>query len=402
MQKLILFLFTLTSILHANTLQKAIDDASAYSTIKLSSGTFLGKLIIDKPITIIGVEDDVIIKGNNIGTVITINSSDVILKNLTIRDSGNRLDNLDSAIIMEKVNNVRIDSCKILNSLYGIKMFMTEKSTISNNYITSKKNDISLKGDAIKVWYSNNNLIENNTIEYSRDVTLTYANNNKLLKNTFLNNRFATHLSLSKKNLLQNNIYKYNSVSILVMGGHDTTILNNKITSSKGPSGIGLVIKGGSNLLLENNKVSYNGKGLYIDTRYKEKGMQRYIKNNTISYNGEAIHFHLAIKNNTIVNNKIFGNIDDIVQDISGPYLTSNIIEYNYWDQYAGFDSNGDNIGDTSHKMFQYSAQLWHYNNKVKFFYASPILSLLNFMSRLAPFIEPRMMIEDKKPIMNI
>ena len=70
MQKLILFLFTLTSILHANTLQKAIDDASAYSTIKLSRGTFLGKLIIDKPITIIGVEDDVIIKGNNIGTVI--------------------------------------------------------------------------------------------------------------------------------------------------------------------------------------------------------------------------------------------------------------------------------------------------------------------------------------------
>ncbi len=402
MKRLILLFLIFNSFLYSNTLQKAIDNASAYSTIKLSTGIFLGKIIINKPITIVGVGDNVILKGNNKGTVVTINSSDVILQNLTITDSGNRMDKLDAAIIMDNVNNVKIDGCKLLNSLYGIKIYMTENSHISNNYITSKKNEIGLRGDALKIWYSNNNLIENNTIDNSRDVTLTYANNNKLLNNTFSNNRFATHLSLSKKNLLENNIYKYNSVSILAMGIHDTNIVNNRITSSKGAAGIGLVIKGGSNLLFENNTVSYNGIGLYIDTKYKELGMQRYIKNNTISYNGEALHFHIAIKNNTISNNKIFGNIEDIVQNARVTYLETNIIEYNYWDRYAGFDTNGDNIGDTSHKVFQYADQIWHRNNKLKFFYASPILTIMNFVSELAPFVEPIMMVEDKKPIMNI
>jgi len=402
MKKLILFFFIFNSFLYANTLQKAIDDASAYSTIKLSTGIFLGTITINKPITIIGIDKNVIIKGDNTGTVVTINSSDVILKNLTITDSGNRMDQLDAAILMEKVKNVQVDNCQILNSLYGIKMYMTENSIISNNYITSKKNEIGLRGDALKIWYSNNNIIDNNTIDNSRDVTLTYANNNKLINNTFLNSRFATHLSLSKNNLLQKNIYKYNSVSILAMGVHDTTIIENRITSSKGAAGIGLVIKGGSNLLFENNTVSYNGKGLYIDTKYKELGMQRYIKNNTISYNGEALHFHIAIKNNTISKNKIFGNIEDIVQNANVTYLETNIIEYNYWDRYTGFDINGDNIGDTSHKVFQYADQIWHHNNKLKFFYASPILTIMNFVSKLAPFVEPMMMVEDKKPIMNL
>jgi nitrous oxidase accessory protein len=131
--------------------------------------------------------------------------------------------------------------------------------------------------------------------------------------------------------------------------------------------------------------------------------MQRYIKNNEISYNKEALHFHEAIKNNTIVNNKIFGNIEDVVKDVRGINPSNaNIIQYNYWDRYAGFDRDGDNIGDTSYKVFQYADQLWHYNHKVKFFYASPVMTLMNFLSNLAPFVEPIMLLEDTKPILKV
>ena len=130
--------------------------------------------------------------------------------------------------------------------------------------------------------------------------------------------------------------------------------------------------------------------------------MQRYIKNNEISYNGEALHFHEAIKNNTITNNKIFGNIEDIVKDVRGTYTSSNKIELNYWDRYAGFDRDKNNIGDTTHKNFQYADQLWHYNHKIKFFYASPVMSLMNFLANLAPFVEPIMLLEDKKPLIKV
>ncbi|MGB5964801.1 MAG: nitrous oxide reductase family maturation protein NosD [Sulfurimonadaceae bacterium] len=402
MTKLFVLFFLLVSASYANLLQEAIDRAPSGSTLKLSSGTYLGKIIINKPLTIIGKEDGVIIKGDNQGSVVTVNSSHVVLKNLTITGSGERMDNLDAAIRLKSVKACEISHCKILDSLYGIDMAMVEDSVIADNYITSKKNEISFRGDALKIWYSNRNLIKSNTIENARDVTLTYSHNNSIEDNRFAYNRFALHISLSDQNSVKNNHFQYNSVGMMLMGAKDTEVVDNSIKSSTGAAGIGVVLKGVSNFLFQNNSVSYNAQGIYIDTKGSERGMQRYIKDNEISYNKEAIHFHAEIKNNTLTHNRIFGNIDDVVKSSRGSTTHSNIVEYNYWDRYAGFDKDNNNIGDTPHKMFQYADQLWHYNHKVKFFYGSPVMSLLNFLVNIAPFIEPVLLLEDSAPIVKL
>ena len=391
---LLIFIFHL----EANPLQEAINTATPYSTLKLSSGTYTGNITIDKPLTIIGKESDVIIKGSGIDSVITITSSHVTLKNLTISGSGSRMDRIDSALSMKNVKQCEVNGCKIIDSLYGIDMDMVSESIIANNYITSKDLDISLRGNALKMYYANNNLIQNNTIENSRDVTLDYSHANLFKGNIFKNNRFATHISLSNNNFFDSNTYLYNSVSIMVMGAMNTMVSYNTIKSSKGAAGIGVVINGVANFRFEYNTLKFNAKGIYIDGQEKAKGMKRYINHNEIAYNGEAIHFHAYIVDNTITHNKIFGNIDDIVKDIEGNFLPSNIVEYNYWDRYAGFDRDGDSIGDSSHQIYQYADQLWHYNNKVKFFYGSPIMSLMNFLANLAPFVEPNLLLEDSKP----
>ena len=401
MIKILPLYFTFIFSLYANVLQEAIDKTPAGSTLKLSFGIYSGKLIINKPITIIGKDDGVIIKGDGEGKVITINSSNVVLKNLVITGSGNRMDKLDAAIAMNNVKNCEIHHCKILDSLYGIDMNMVENSIITDNYITSKKNEISLRGDALKIWYSNNNIIKNNTIENSRDVTLTYASHNTIEDNTFLHNRLALHLSKSHQNMIKNNTFKYNSVGILLMGVKDIKVIGNFIQSSKGAAGIAVVADKVSNFLFENNSVKYNAKALYIDAKRVETGYQRFIKNNKLLYNGEALHFHSSIKNNIITHNIIKGNMDDVIKDTRASYTANNIIEYNYWDKYAGFDTNDDNIGETTHKNFQYADQLWHYNHKVKFFYGSPIMALINFLSKIAPFIEPIMLLEDTKPLVH-
>ena len=398
-----IFLFTLFIVtsLYSNILQVAIDNAPSGSTLKLPDGIYRGNIIINKPLTIIGKQKNAVIDGNGYKDVITITSSNVILKNLTIINSGDKMYELNSAIFINKSRNSEISNCKILNSLYGINMLMVEDSIISNNYISSKKKEISQRGDALKIYYSNNNLIQNNIIDKSRDATFSYSNNNIISNNTFTNNRFALHLTNSHNNTIEENSYIYNSVSIMLMGAKDTKILNNSIKSTKGAAGIGVMIKGVSNLTLKNNIIKFNAKGIYIDSEATEVGMKRDIQNNEISFNKEAIRFHLVIRNNTISNNQFIGNIDDIVKSTRGYKSDSNIVEYNYWDRYSGFDKNGDNIGDKPYYIYQYADQLWHYNNKVKFFYASPIMSLLNFLSKLAPFIEPILLLQDSKPLIQ-
>jgi len=397
---LFLLLFGWVS-LAANALQDAIDHAPAGSIIRLSAGLYRGNLTINKPLTLMGKERGVIIEGEKRGSVITITSSHVRLENLTITNSGDQIITLDAAIAMNQVSYCTITHCKIRDSLYGIDMKIVNDSNITHNTISSNGLEKSMRGDALKIWYSNRNIITHNTITASRDVTLVFSNDTRFSDNNITHGRHGFSMERSKRTIIKNNLFRYNSTGIMTMASQDTNITHNQILSCQGAAGIGMIIQGGGKLHFTHNQISYNAKAFYIDTKDHEKGMRRWFEYNTISDNKEAFHFHLTIKNNTIMHNSITGNLDDVIKDIEGARTAYNRNEKNYWDHYQGFDGDGDNIGDTPHQIYQYADQLWHYNHKIKFFYASPIMSLLNFLSNLAPFIEPHMLLEDRKPIVN-
>ena len=386
-------------LIYANPLQNAIDRASPHSTIYLQNGRYQGNITIDKPLSIIGKGGSVVISGDREGSVITITSSHVKLDNLTIKNSGKSMIDIDAGVSMKRVDECSITHCNIFDTLYGIDMNMVNDTNITHNTISSYDESKSFRGDAIKIWYSNRNLILSNIITKSRDFTLSFAQYTTIQNNTITLGRHALAIERSRYTLIRDNIFKHNSTSIMLEASSDTNISNNQILSSDGAAGIGVVIMGGGVLHFTHNTVSFNSRAFYIDTKIHERGMKRYFIDNTISYNKEAFHFHLAIKNNTIIGNEIISNIDDVVQDIDTSITKDNTIERNYWDRYGGFDIDGDGIGDTPYRVYQYADWLWHYNHNVKFFYASVSMSLLNFLSQLAPFISPNMILEDRLPL---
>ena len=398
------FILTFISFIsvNANILQDAINKAKPGSIIKLESGIYQGNITINKALTIIGKSDNVIIDAQNNDTVIKITSSNVVLQNLTIINSGNRMDKLDAGIKISNSSNSLISNCIIKDTLYGIEMAMVDNSIIQNNKISSKNVDISLKGDALKLYYSNNNKIRNNEIYDSRDTTFAYSNKNTFSQNHIERSRFALHIKKSNENIIKENHIIANSVGFIFAGAKNTSVKENIITNSKGKAGIAVLVKGVADFKFEDNTLKYNNKAFYIDAKHNETKIKRFFRNNDISYNHEAFHFHGAIKQNLIKNNIIVGNIEDVVKSVRGNTTSKNIVENNYWDKYAGFDTDGNNIGDTSYQMYQYADRLWHYNNRVKFFYATPIISIINFILNLAPFIEPVLLLEDKKPLLNI
>ena len=403
MFKLLLFSFTLLlSTLHAHILQEAIDKAPSGSILKLPKGVYRGNIVINKPLTIIGKEDGVVIDAQNSGTVITINSSFVTLKNLKIINSGDRHENLDAAIKVTKANQCEISYCVIDNCLFGIDMQMVNNSIISHNTITSKDLELGLRGDGLRLWYSNNNIVQKNSLIKSRDMVIWYSHGNKIIENFGSHNRYSLHFMYAGKNLIANNIYEFNSVGIFFMYSQDSIAMGNTIRSSQGATGMGIGLKDVSNFTIKNNTIIYCAQGMYIDRSPFEPDTKDWIIGNKILYNSEAIHFHSLSENNIIHKNIIMGNIEDIVNDSRGEKTNNNDIVGNYWDNYEGFDKNRDNIGDTPHKVYQYADQLWVYNSDVKFFYGSPVISLLNFLAKLAPFTKPLFLFEDQAPIVKI
>ena len=392
------FLYLFVSTVDANILQDAIDKAPAGSILKLPNGVYKGSIHIDKALSIIGEGDNVVIDGENKGTVITSKGSYVTLKNLTIINSGDRHENIDAAISMSDASQCEISHCVIKNCLFGIDLQMVHNSIIANNKITSKDLELGLRGDGLRLWYSNDNIVKANSLIKSRDMVVWYSHGNQIVDNYGRNNRYSLHFMYAGKNIIKNNRYELNSVGIFFMYSQDSIAIGNVVKSSQGATGMGIGLKDVSNFTIKDNTVIYCAQGMYIDRSPFEPDTHNWIEGNKILYNAEAMHFHSISEHNIIKENIIMGNIEDIVNDSRGSKTNENEIVGNYWDKYEGFDKNGDGIGDTPHKVYQYADQLWVYNSDVKFFYGSPVISLLNFLAKLAPFTKPLFLMEDPKP----
>ena len=401
--RLLFIVLTLFSPLFAsNVLQKAIDNAEAGSLLELPAGVYKGNIVINKPIIIDGKNQKAIIEGDGNGTVIRINSSYVTIKNLSIRRSGQEHERLDAGIAVKKVKHVKILNCKLTDVLFGIDFQQVDNSEISNNYITSKPFSLGLRGDAVRLWYSNDNVLKHNRVIKSRDFIVWYSHGNLIEKNYSEYCRYSLHFMYTGRNIVKDNVYKHNSVGIFFMYSQDTIATGNVIENSLGTTGLGIGLKDSSNYIIKNNTMIYCARGLYLDRSPFQPGTYNHIEGNKLLYNSEAVHFHSLSVSNIFKNNIIKGNIENIINDSYNARVTKNVWSGNYWDNYQGFDRNNDNIGDTPHIEKYYADKMWLSNPDVKFFYASPVITIINFLAKLAPLSEPVTLAIDKHPKMSI
>ncbi len=386
--------------LYGNLLQDAIDNAPKGSKLELPEGIYKGNIVIDKPLIIEGKNHKTIIEGDGNGTVIKIQSSFVTLKNLSIKNSGDEHERVDAGVSLSKVKHCNIINCHLENVLFGIDLQQTDESNISYNYITSKPFDLGLRGDAIRLWYSTDNILTHNHITKSRDFVVWYSHGNLIANNYGEYGRYSLHFMYTGKNIVKNNEFVHNSVGIFFMYSQDTIATGNIVRNSLGTTGLGIGLKDSSNYIIKDNTIIYCARGLYIDRSPFEPDTVNHIEDNRILYNSEGIHFHSLSLHNIFKNNIIKGNIDTVINDSYNTRVTENIWDGNYWDDYEGFDKDGDGVGDTPYNLYYYADKLWLLNPNIKFFYGSPVISILNFLAKLAPISQPVKLLTDKHPKM--
>ena len=71
----------------------------------------------------------------------------------------------------------------------------------------------------------------------------------------------------------------------------------------------------------------------------------------------------------------------------------------NEWDDYEGFDRNGDGIGDTPHDVYAFADRIWQETPHASFFRNAPAFELIDFLERLAPFASPSLTLTDPRPV---
>ena len=380
-------------------LQPLIDRAKPNQVILLKPGRYAGNVVIDKPLTLVGdgPREQIVIDAGGRGSVLVLKTDGAIVRNLTLVNSGDQYNNLDAGVQVRGNFNV-IKDLRIRDCLFGIDLKQSNDNIIRRNEISSKEGyGLGLRGDAIRLWYSRNNRIRDNHIHHARDLVVWYSADNIIADNHITHGRYGLHFMYSRYNLVKNNNFEFNSVGIYLMYSDSVVVHKNRIVQAIGAAGIGIGFKEASNLDIVDNEVLYNSIGLYLDVSPFQPDTTNRIYRNTIAFNNEGVRFLNDWSGNLFRDNRFISNI---VQVTVSTFATANrnTWEGNYWDDYQGYDLNGDGFGDTPYRLMVYSERIWMDVKAASFFRGTPVLTLLDFLERLAPFSEPLLMLQDDKP----
>ena len=378
--------------------QPLIDATKPNETLFPPPGTYAAPVIIDIPLTIDG-NHQVTIDGGGKETVVYLDTDGAQLRNLHLTNSGESHNQIDACIQVRGNFNVIKDNI-LDNCLFGVDLQQSDYNIVRRNRISSKPLTLGLRGDAIRLGYSMGNQITNNNISDSRDTVVWYSADNVITGNTAVGGRYALHFMYSQFNQVEENRYHKNSVGIFLMYSDDVEVRGNQISHSLGTTGMGIGFKESSNVTIENNQIVYCATGIYLDLSPYQPEQINQIFANEIAYNGIGILFHNDWHGNVFKQNQFKGNHTQVA--VQGANTANrNIWQNNYWDDYIGFDRNGDGIGDTPYELYAFADQIWMDIPVTQFFKDSVVLELLNFLERLAPFSEPVMILQDTKPQMR-
>ena len=391
----VMFAFSALNVT-ASTLQELINQTPTGGKVPLEPGTYFGPVVIDRPIILDG-KGKVTIDGQAKGTVIRIVANGVTIRNMNITGSGKSHDQVHAGISVTSSYNI-IRNNRIHHTLFGIDMKESHENEIIENDISSFPEDLGLRGDGIRVWASNNNVFRKNSIHDSRDMIIWYSDGNLIEYNKGWNNRYSLHFMYTGGNTVRYNNYWDSAVGIFLMYSHDSVLSHNQIRHAIGTTGMGIGMKEVDNMRLIENRIVYCTTGIYLDQSPFDPLAFNMMLGNTVAYNIHGVVFHSTLKQNVFKGNQFIGNLEAITVHSKGT-ANNNIWEANYWSEYEGFDRDSNGYGDSSYINKIYLDQLWMDNPWVKFYYASPVLSGLNLLAKLAPLSEPKLLMIDTKPI---
>ena len=163
------------------TIQAAIDAAHPGDIIKVASGIYSERIVVNKSLTLVGENrETTILDGGGLGIVVRINAPDVEVRGFTVQNGGES----PNILLGSCIRNV-IRECIIRDSAYGIELHGTNASVVVDNTVTN----CSWAGIIVRD-SSNNTIYGNSILNNSIGVHLTseFSRFNMFYYNNFIEN----------------------------------------------------------------------------------------------------------------------------------------------------------------------------------------------------------------------
>ena len=297
------------------TIQSAINAADNGDSILVASGVYYEQLTVKKSISLIGENrQTTIIDGNHSSRyVIQVSASNTTISGFTVRNGDG------CGIELTSNRNVNVTDNILMQNHYGISLYYSCDNTIINNTINN--NSWTSGGNGVDLIHSDGNIIEKNEIQRTEDCISLMGSCNNTIRSNYIASRTRMNPD-SHIGGMGVNLYRM----LLERASTDNKILNNNITDNTECVSMAFasnnIISGN---IMENSEtgiapVYSSNNDIYLNNFLNNS---RHVYNDYGRYSDPGYGIHLSVNR---WDNGIVGN---------------------YWSDYEGTDSNGDDIGDT-------------------------------------------------------
>lgn len=377
-------------------LTRAIEAAPSGSTLCLSPGSYRGPVTIDKPITLFGPRE-AIVRSHGHGTTMTVTSPDVVILGLTIDGSGARYDQDDAALGV-RANRVRVEGIRVVRAVFGVHVQRAREVVVRGCDIEGTGGEaLGLRGDGIKLWEVRDSRIEGNRVRASRDVVVWYSPGNVVADNLVIGGRYGAHLMYSHDVDVTGNRFVDDVVGTFVMYSRRVRVQGNIMANAPGASGMGLGLKDSSDVVVEDNLFVRDRIGLYLDTSPLDPADDNEIRGNSFRLSDEAVVFHGRSEGNLFEDNVFAANRTQVAAEGGGDALGARWVQ-NHFDDYEGYDLDGDGFGDVPYEQRSLAADLTSRHPQLAYFRGTSAMSVVDAMGRLVPLFAPRTIVRDARP----
>ena len=381
------------SVQPGQDLAAAVKAAAPGDVIEVARGMYHVNLLIDKPLTLRGI-DRPTLSGGNQGDTIRVTAPDVVIEGLIVRDSGDSLKDQNAGIYLYPgAHRAVVRRCDLTYNLFGLWIEKADDVLIEENLITGKREYASSqRGNGIQLYNTKGARIYRNNISFVRDALYVDVSHHAVFKGNKLHrSRYGTHYMNSYYNLWEDNDTYYNRGGLALMEVREQTVRNNR---AWGNSDHGIMLRTLQDSVIENNIVAGNNRGFFIyDVEYIK------LNNNLVVDNTVGVHLAAGSKNNEVEGNDFISNREQ-VRYVGARDERWGAKSGNHWSNYLGWDRDGDGTGDVPYEANDMVDRLTWRHPSVKLLLASPAVQALRLVGRQFPVLRVPSVV-DPKPRMQ-
>lgn len=375
------------------TIADALRDAPPGARIVVQPGVYQEAVLrVDRPLEIVGEGRPVIDAGGR-GSAFVVTAEGVTIRGFTVRNTGRSAVDDRAGVRLEQAHGCVVADNEIVDTYFGVYLAGTRGCRVEGNVVAGSAISEALSGNAIHLWNSDDITIARNRLSGHRDgIYLEFARGARIAGNESTRNlRYGLHFMFSDDAEYRENVFRHNGAGVAVMYTKRVVMTGNRFEDNQGQAAYGLLLKDISDSRVAGNEIRDNTVGLFIEGSNRLE-----LAGNTIERNGWGVKLMANAADNVFTGNTFAGNTFDVTTN--GRQHTSRF-DANRWDQYDGYDLDGDGVGDVPFRPVRLFAYLVARHGMTIVLQRSLFVDLLDAAERVLPVLSPETLI-DPRPLM--